>query len=139
MEPQTGERNKGEEALLIFRGSQYSALSDAHRWCRENGVSHAPLVEGYPIALGRGEQEVPTWSKIPEAALSNLDGVIFGDYANGPVMLALRRRLPVADGKASLYTDFLVGRFEQLIRQINAFRPVNNRPLAAASGTRSRR
>lgn len=77
--------------LIEFLGhSTFDALYKAQNWLTENGYSYGRQERGAPTGIKRGDCIISKWRNLSAADRAAMDGVMEGDFRNGPVMIRIK-------------------------------------------------
>lgn len=72
-------------------GSRFSALTAAHRWCREHGISYGATTARYAyVGLMIGEYSIAKWHNLSAKERSQLHGWLDVGEAHDPVRLTIK-------------------------------------------------
>jgi len=69
----------------------FAALSAAHAWCRENGVSYGSTDRTADIGLMVGDYVIAKWHNLTKREQNACHGRITGDARHGPLTLRISR------------------------------------------------
>jgi len=67
----------------------FEAVNAARDWCRENGISYAPLCGDAPVGLLYGDWAIAKWRNLTPTERAQLDGRMEGEFRNGPVTIRI--------------------------------------------------
>jgi hypothetical protein len=74
--------------FFVFTGKDFVALQSAKAWCNSHNVAYGP--EGsYAIGLKLGECGPCSLTTMSAADQADLDGMMFGNFRDGPVYISL--------------------------------------------------
>jgi len=67
----------------------FMAYWAAEQWIRENGYSCGSMCSPMPTAIMKGDVHVAKWKNLTTKERNTVDGVIVGEYREGPVTIYL--------------------------------------------------
>jgi hypothetical protein len=82
----------GKEVRLAAEFSNeetFGAYHEAEEYCKALGVSVGHMCNPFPTGLAKGEFDIAKWKNLSAKDKQLLDGVIVGDFRNGPVKVYL--------------------------------------------------
>lgn len=83
---------KDMHIVATFKGAgDFQAYRMAEEWCRENGYSIGLMSNPYPTALIKGDFQIAKWKNLTNLERTQVDGVIYGDFCEGPIVIKLKK------------------------------------------------
>jgi hypothetical protein len=78
--------------VKIFKhnGQAFSAISEAEKWCKENGYSVGTMCAEYPMGIKKGNYHIEKWRNLSSEDIDKLDGHISGEFRSGDVTITLK-------------------------------------------------
>lgn len=67
----------------------FSAYSAACAWLDERGFSYGSMSSPFPTAIKKGDIEIARWKNLTDRERADVDGVIEGEFREGPVSIKL--------------------------------------------------
>lgn len=67
----------------------FGAYNEAEEYCKALGVSVGRMCSPMPTGLAKGDFDIAKWKNLSASDKTLLDGVIVGDFRNGPVRVYL--------------------------------------------------
>lgn len=72
-------------------GSRFSALSAAHRWCKDHGISYGSTTARYAyVGLMIGDYSIAKWHDLSQKERSQLHGYLEVGHPCQPVQLVIK-------------------------------------------------
>ena len=75
--------------ILFNEHGDFMAYRSAEAWAKEHGYSSGSMCSPEPTALFKGDHYVAKWRNLNKKERESVDGVITGEYRNGPVKITL--------------------------------------------------
>jgi hypothetical protein len=70
-------------------GYDFSAMTAAENWCKENGISVGRMQGPSPRGLLRGDFDIAKWRNLSKREKAELHGQMTGNMRNGPVTVEM--------------------------------------------------
>ena len=81
--------------IIFNEEGDFMAYRSAEYWAKENGYSYGSMCHPQPTALYKGDFSVAKWKNLSTKDISQVDGVITGEYRNGPVKITLYKKVEI--------------------------------------------
>lgn len=75
------------QAKTFVGHETFKAYHMAEEFCRENGFSVGRMCNPMPTGIKRGDWDIQKWKNLSPSDKQLMDGVIVGNFRNGPVEL----------------------------------------------------
>jgi hypothetical protein len=76
--------------IIKAKGDQWP-IREAENVLRDEGFTTGMMQAGAPMGFARGADYVAKWRNIPPDQYQHLDGIITGDFRDGPVTIKYRK------------------------------------------------
>lgn len=78
-----------KEKIDFKKEGTFESLYAAQRWCTENGYSYGSLSRDQPVAIQKGDYDLPQkWPNMSAEGRKHADGVMVStDFREGPVTI----------------------------------------------------
>jgi len=76
--------------IRIFKETEdFKANHAAEQWCSENGYSVGIMQGNLPRGIKNGNFSIAKWSNLDNFEKRQLDGVMTGNFRNGPITIKI--------------------------------------------------
>lgn len=72
---------------------EYAAMHAAEKWLETNGFSVGPMQRDAPRLIAKGEAVPNKYRNYDDDEIEAFDGVMIGNYRNGPVKVRLKQEI----------------------------------------------
>jgi hypothetical protein len=90
------EADLGKELILAQTFTDkgaFDAYNGAESYCKSLGLSVGRMCAGLPTGLKKGGYDIQKWRNLSFEDKALLDGVLMGDFRNGPVAVYLSKEV----------------------------------------------
>lgn len=81
-----------EKVVVIPAGEAFESIRKAEEQVRAEGYMTGAMQAGAPMGFAKGMEYIGKWRNIHPGEWPRLDGIITGDFRNGPVTIQYRKK-----------------------------------------------